>query len=478
MKILLLNPPYCLPEDNRKVMLKGKFFLPPLGIASISAYLKKYGYDIRAKDMFDWDWPKIENFIELDDSDIVGITCVTNQHFNSRLLAGLFKKKKKKPIIVFGGPHATCLHEQIISHFPVDFVVRGEGENTFLELVKAIETKKVPYTVKGLTFKSDGKIIKTADRELIPDLDSLPFPTYADYDLEAYIPYLDYEPFLGKDNRKKITLPILTARGCPNKCNFCSCPVLWNNKVRLRSPGNVLNEIKRLKELGVKHFMFSDDTFLLNFDRVKKFCNLIIDNGINITWSSAGRVEPVSCEVLELMKKAGCFRIFFGVESGSPRILKNINKNITQDQICNAFNLSRKAKMDAYAFIMVGNPGEDNSTIAETISILRKSKPDGIVAGITQVFPGTELEDLAKSEGFINESYWLNKRFSPLYTHEHDAFSLTIFFDKIMISELLRKKKFVLAVNSLTFLCLKEFLRFTKLYKIIYYLKDKLKKKE
>jgi radical SAM superfamily enzyme YgiQ (UPF0313 family) len=247
--------------------------------------------------------------------------------------------------------------------------------------------------------------------------------------------------------------------------------------VRLKSPVKVLDEIKNLKAIGVEHFMFADDTFLLDLGRVKDFCKMVIDNNISITWSSAGRVSPISQEVLGLMKKAGCFRIFFGVESGSPRILNNISKNITPDQILSAFSMTRKAGIDALAFIMAGNPGENDASISETIEIIKKCKPEGIIAGLTQIFPGTGLEKLAKSKGGITDGYWLTNRYSPIYTCEHDALSLSLFLDRIKIAEFWRNADITSAFKESIVFNFKRLLKVFGLYKIAYNLRQRLRKR-
>ncbi|HNX81534.1 MAG TPA: radical SAM protein [Candidatus Omnitrophota bacterium] len=475
MKILLLNPPYCMPGDNPDTILKKGFFLPPLGLASIAAYLKKNGMQVRLMDLFNWDWKRVEALVQNDDSDIIGITCVTNQHMNSRYLAEMFKHGPRKPLVVFGGPHATHLDEQVAMNFPLDYVVRGEGEVTFLELIRCLEAKEQPHQVPGLTFKEGETVFKTPERDLIDDLDDLPFPCYDDLDMREYIPYLTYEPFLGSGNTGKITYPLLTARGCPNRCNFCSCPLLWAKKVRLRSPGSVIQELISLKAKGAEHIQISDDTFLLNLERVNEISRSIIKNNLQISWTAAGRVNPVSVETLSLMKKAGCARICFGVESGSKRILTNINKNITIDQITNAFDISRKSGLENLAFIMIGNTGETSATVQETIDVLKKCNADDVIIGITQLFPGTDLEKYATHKGYITDDYWLHNRFAPLFDQELDAVTLSLYADKVLFSDYMRKKHYIKALRVFINSGLKSILHMTGTYALARSIKNRLR---
>lgn len=427
MKILLLSPP-----------MKYRFVTnPPLGIAYLQSILEKNNYEVKSIDMFNYSFKKCEKEIRKYDPDIVGISCFTNERANSFKLAEICKNINPDIKVIMGGPHATFLSDQIISNFPVDFIVRNEGEVTILELIKTLEKGKNLKNVLGITFRKNGKIFKNKDRPFIKNLDEIPFPEYRDFDLKNYFPKktdIDiYSPLSISRFLDLRSLSIITSRGCPFNCQFCSTSRFWGGCWRFRSARNVVDEIELLYyKYKIKFFNFADDVFSINQKRVIEICKEIIKRKLDLFWSAATRVDFISKKMLEWMKKSNCIQVQYGVESGSPKILKNIKKQISINQIIRAFEISKKLGLMTHCFLIIGNPGENKQTINETIKLLDIIKPDSISPALPIIFPNTPLYELAMSKGLIDEKYWLTDKPAPIYTGDLSLDQLRAFRLKVM----------------------------------------------
>lgn len=433
MKILLLNPPrfdmirYSLPNINANG--------PPLGIASIAAVLEKAQYNVKAIDFYYEPWEKVSGAIACEGADIIGITALSQQRGSIYRLIHLIKEIDPKIKVVLGGPHAHFMYEQILQNFPVDFIVFGEGEETFLDLVSALDNNSDVASVKGIVFKKNGEILKTQDRHLIPDLDKLPFPAYHFFDLDKYPTFarLKNKVYDGVKPEKLKFTTYAFSRGCPGRCAFCSTYKFWWYKWRYRSPGKTVDDLEILaKEYKREYISFVDDIFTVNEDSIIDICKGIIDRKLNILWDCETRVDFVSEEMLEWMKKAGCISITYGVESASPEILGAINKKTTHEKITRAFKITRDAGIETSMLLMVGNPGESLKSIKATRAMLQEIKPDFLSVNLTMLFPGTALYELAKSKNFCNDSHWLTERPAPLYTAEVSLPRLRSWSDKLM----------------------------------------------
>jgi anaerobic magnesium-protoporphyrin IX monomethyl ester cyclase len=404
MKILFISP----------IMTRTKT-APPIGLCYLQASLDKAGYN-DSKIIDGLPYRKVKNIIKNYKPDIVAISCFTVYRRSSFKMAKLAKKTKPDVKVILGGPHATFMWEQIMKNLDfIDLIVIGEGEITTVELIKALDKGLPLKDVKGIVFRNNGKIVKTEPRPFIENLDDIPFPSYRDIDFDEYAvanPPQFYE--------KERNAGIISSRGCVFDCNFCSTTKFWSRRWRARSAKNVVDEIEFLnKKYGIKFFVFFDDIFSTDQQRVIDICKDIIRRRLKIKWYSETRVDCTSKEMFEWMKKAGCFMIQFGVESGSPTILKNINKKVTVDQIVNAFKLAQDTGMQAQAFIIVGSPGETNETMEETKKILDVIKPDSLGISIARIFPCTRLFDMAKEKGLVTEDFWLTDMTAPEYTAEH-----------------------------------------------------------
>lgn len=420
MKILLLSPPF-LDTYNQIGCIKKDGYSPPLGLGYIAASLKNEGCSTKIIDFMHRTLDEAAAVVTSETPDVVGISCFTEQRTSVFRLAEKIKHQNKKVKIVLGGSHATMLDTQIMQHLPIDAIVRGEGEITFLELIRRWESGDMPADIQGLTYRDKmGKIVKNEDRPPIENLDSLPFPEYEYFDWSLY-----KQPpvtFRGKDVNEFTWASLITTRGCPYCCQYCSTTRFWGKRYRTNSAEVVVEKIESLhRDHGVEFINFVDDEFIASRSRAVKICEQLIERDINIGWTSSARVDSVDHEVLSLMKKAGCVGITFGVESGSEIILRAINKRITVGDIYRATELSREAQIQFSFGLMVGNPGETRQTVNQTIELLHKVKPLGGAAFPTTVFPGTDLYETYRSQGLVDESYWLSNKAAPIFDVENNV---------------------------------------------------------
>ena len=248
VKILLLNPPMNYGAYNEAGRLYLDKSYPPLGLGYIAAVMEKEGYDVEAFDLIDTSFEDAEKILKKANPQIVGISCnLTDYRWGSFRIAQIAKRVNPNTIVVMGGSHATHLYQQILVNFPVDFIVRFEGELTFLELVKALTERSDLNRVKGIAYKNEaGSIIKNEDRPPIADLDSLPFPAYHFFNFERYIHYSSPIRFKGKEAKELKSSNLMASRGCPFNCQYCSVTKYWYGQCRLRSAENVVNEMEML----------------------------------------------------------------------------------------------------------------------------------------------------------------------------------------------------------------------------------------
>ena len=424
MKVLLLNPPMNYQ---------------PLGLGYLAAVLEKEGIPVKLIDLVNTPFENVESIIQKEKPQIVGISCnLTTLRWGSFKLAQIVKRVDPNIKVVMGGIHATFMYQQVLANLPVDIIVRFEGELTFLELVKALESGSDLKAVKGIAFKSEEGIIKTEDRPPIENLDSLPFPAYHFLKFDMY-------------GQLKVS-GIVASRGCPYNCQYCSNRKYWG-RLRQRSVKNVVDELEMLyNDYGVRYFSFFDNVFTANKERVIEICQEIIKRKLDVSWECSTKVELVSPEMLQWMKKANCLRIGYGVESGSPSVLKAINKKQTPAQIVKAFKMTQEAGIEAILYLMIGNPNETDQTINETIEIMRLVKPDVMWTGLTLILPGTDMYEICKRRGFIDDEFWLSDKGDSIYTMENNIKQLKNWEWKISYAYYLQRKRMLRLVEMTVFL--------------------------
>lgn len=402
MKVILISPP-------RLILQMADY--PPLGLGYIEVALLQDGHEVRILDAASWPWEKLAREIRNERPDVVGITCWTIERAQAFKTAHLAKDIVPEALIIMGGPHATSFPEHMFIKSPTDFVVMGEGEETIRELLKVIQAGSDLSRVLGIAYKKDGKFFRNERRPLIKDLNTVPLIRHAQF---------DYGMYNGLHDSNLKAAAIMTSRGCPFRCTFCSSAVYWGRKYRSRSVESVLEEIDHLyRDLGIRALLVFDDNLLIDRRRCIALCQALVERNYDLIWAAEGSVK-VDAEMLQWMKRAGCYRIDFGVESGSPTILKNINKPFTADDTRNAFRLCREEGIRPNAYLIFGSPGETSQTIAETVELMREIQPDsgGGRPGIW-ILPDTDIYELARKQGIISDNTWLETDETLYYTAEH-----------------------------------------------------------
>ena len=371
--------------------------MPPLGLAWLAAVLEQAGHEVRILDAYA-ERVGIDRLPQvlraMDQPQLVGISATTPQFYPALAAAKVAKDVFKEARVVLGGVHPTVLPEEALACPEVDWVVRGEGERTILDLAAEL----APETIDGLSHRQDGRIVHNPDRELIADLDSLPTPAY------HLLPMERYYPAAGAYKRLP-AISVLATRGCPGKCTFCYR--MTGARVRTRSGRRVAEEIKFLQErYGIREICFYDDTFTAIKKEVWAFLEAIDDLKMDLAWSCFSRVDAVEEDLLRAMVRRGCHQIMFGVESASPVILANVRKRTSLDRVEAAVSMAKRAGLDVRAAFMLGNPGETEQTMQETLDFAIKLNPDIVVFNITTPFPGSEMFTWADQEGYLTTKDW------------------------------------------------------------------------
>ncbi|MBO8129715.1 MAG: B12-binding domain-containing radical SAM protein [Peptococcaceae bacterium] len=417
MNILLINPPAndILDPIGMQRRKPEKTWVP-LGIAYLGSTLSQAGYDVTVRDMHSYAWDNVKSELENVKPDVIGISCFTMWRAGAIQTAKLARQCCPEAHIILGGPHASLFPEQMFRLAPVDTIVIGEGEITMVELAGVLAKGGDRAGVKGIAYQEAGRIVKTDPRPTVKDLESLPFPLYESFDLDEYKSPEIPPPYLSLKGTH-----IISSRGCPFSCRFCSVNRFWGKQWRPRSPRNVVDELQWLYQAhGVRHVYFSDDIFTLDQDRTVEICREILRRKLEMVWMAETRVDCVTREMLTWMRKAGCYRIYYGVESGSPTILKNVKKGFTVQKIKEAFAATHEAGIQPCCFLMVGNPGENETTIDETVALIKEIRPATVpIMGLTQILPGSALYEFSKSQGLITDDFWLGNKQAPFYTGEH-----------------------------------------------------------
>jgi len=409
LKVFLINPAF----DFKKFGRFSRFMqpMPCLGLASIAAVLEKNGIEVEIIDAFALrlEKSKVLSLIKEKNPDIVGISCMTPSAPIVFSLAKDIKEYNENIKIVLGNVHATIFAEEIISNEAVDVIVHGEGEYTMLELVQALSQNKNLSQVKGISFKEQRKTITTDSRALIDDLDSLPYPAWHLLPFKKYgfLPFMDV---------KKPGLSISGSRGCPYNCVFCSLPNI-KGEYRKRDYKNIADEFEYLIDrFSIKQIGFVDPIFPYDREDALKFCREIIRRGLNkrVVWICETRIDRVDKELLKEMRRAGCRRILFGLESGVEELLNNVKKIYSLETIRKNISYAKKEGMQTAGLFMIGLPGETLEMTRKTINFAKEIDLDFAKFAITVPFPGSVLyRDLIKIGKFKRRDWENFITFNP-----------------------------------------------------------------
>lgn len=448
MKVLLISPSQKQIYGSR---IPPPY--PPIGLLMIGTVLKEIGKEVRFidYDAENFDEEKLVNYLNDFRPDLVGLTCVTPTFKAASWIAKIVKKTIPS-LVILGGIHPTITPEDCLKDNNIDFLIVGEGELTIQELVNYLDEHRVDFqNIKGLWHKKGQEIIRGQPRELIEDLDSLPFPAW-----ELVTDLKKYRP---PDALDSPVVPMMTSRGCPFNCIFCCSKQIFGQRFRARSKDSIIAEIKYyINNFGLKELHIMDDVFSLNKERTLEICRAIQENKFNLTLSFANglRVDNIDEEILEALKRAGFRDLGFGVESGDEEILKKIKKGITKEQSRNVFKLVKEYGFNSWGFFIIGLPRETKETVKKTIDFAIELDPDFAKFLILKPFPGTEVFDDFSKQNYIKDFNYDNYGVYSKPVHDLPGLSaeeMTSMQQRAYLKFYLRPKKIIkllLKIKNLT----------------------------
>ena len=403
MKLMFISPAALL--ENLDERSEPVCSWPPLGILYLATILSKEGFEVSLLDQAakGLTIEETAKWVNKNNPDFVGFSTLASSGRTAAITAREVKEENPKAKIVFGNYYGTFNTERVMQKYPwVDIIVRGEGELTTLELARSLKDGKSLKNVSGLTFRNKNSLISTPDRQLIKDVDSLPFPDREMLNVEYH------SEVAGAITAPRKFTTVLSSRGCPFRCRFCGCQRFARGIWRSRSAENTVEELQLLAELGYKEFLFVDDSFTINPKRVIEICRRMRKEKIDMDWTCEGRVDSCSYDLMREMVKAGCKIVNFGIESANQRILDYYNKRITPKQSEDAVRITRKAGMNTIvASFIVGAPTETREEIENTLEFASKIPIDFPQFNILGAFPGMDIWDELKSKGVLKEDeYW------------------------------------------------------------------------
>src|SRR3989344_6944170 len=404
MKILLLSPPYPKDKIFRKSMKHLGAVLPPLGLAYIAAMLEKEGHEIKIVDGPAWATVSEYGYEELEkdlldfNPELIGISASSSQLDHVKNCLNIINKTVPNAKTILGGTMVSSYPEILIEDLKeINYGVYGEADLTFSDIVNKIEKNEFLENTEGVIWRENGNI-KFLKPKMITDLDQVPMPARHLLKMEIYRP----SP---ANFRRVPATTLISSRGCPYQCIFCSRPT-EGTAFRAHSASRVVDEIEHLvNEYGIKDIQIFDDTFTMIPRRVEDICKGIIERNLDVGWNCMTRVDKISPELLALMKKAGCYEIGFGIESGSDRILQFIKKATTTDLIRKGIKMTQEAGIDVRGFFMIGFPTETREEIMQTIEFAKQLDVDVAQFMVSTPFPGTEMWEIAKANGTISDDW-------------------------------------------------------------------------
>ncbi|MCP4649289.1 MAG: radical SAM protein [PVC group bacterium] len=396
IRCFLLVPPEEKTKKDNEVGQEGIF--PPLGLAYLAAVLRNNNIQVKIFDALAsrLSMEDVCEIIQREKPDFCGITVLSQQIKAVQKLVAKLKIISPSTKIVLGGPHIHFEHENVIIDSNVDFCVRGEGEETVLELIQAVNKKTDLRVVKGIVFKDENnKVVINEQRQYIKNLDEIPFPA------RDLLPMQTYKAPISLGSPGRPFTSVLATRGCPFKCHYCSLTAMWGNQ-RRRSVENVLDELEELQEkYGIKYVSFVDDLLVVNKKWAIALCQGMRERGINIEWDCCGRIGVMDEELLLEMKKANCRCVIYGIEFGSQKILDWIQRCYTIQQVIDTVEMTAKAKIPIKGLFMMGYPTETKETLQETISLAKKLKLDYVTLSIVAPYSGTKLYEYCKENNVL-----------------------------------------------------------------------------
>jgi anaerobic magnesium-protoporphyrin IX monomethyl ester cyclase len=439
LNILLVDPPF-------QIFMGFHRFYYPLGLGYLAAVLNTHGHNSRIYDgehsseckSLTWveasqnyhlylealkdnrraEWENFSGWLKRVKPQIVGLGVLSVKVPAALKLAALCKEFDKNIIVIAGADHATLAPQELLADENIDFAVRGEGEYTLLELVTYLgEGKGRLEEIKGLSYRKNGGIIHNQPRELIADLDALPFPAI--------------DSLINIEGYRSLDLGVIMAsRGCPFSCTYCGVANVLGRGARFRSPENVISEMKLLKQkYAVNYFSFRDGSFTVNRKQVCDLCNLMMAENLNIAWECSTRLDLLDDDLISRMKNAGCAAIRIGIETGNERLMQQMKRKITLDQIREAARMLHRHDLFWTTYFMLGVPGETRDTIEDTLKLIAEIDPPFVTIAKYSLIPGTEMYQEIKEARLISEpvDWALESNQSPMRSYsrhlEHKEFA-------------------------------------------------------
>jgi len=389
-RVLLIYPPVArVPRGVHRPSDLGDQMVTPYGLLTIAAELRRAGFQADVVNLSQLPWEEALAAIQQRPADLFGLSCYTFHRHVTAALGTDIKSRFPESHLTVGGPHASALAVEWLAHYPAfDSVVVGEGEATVVELAECLRDGRSWHGLAGTAYRDEEGVHLGPRREVWADLDGLAKPwEHFDYGF------------------------VITSRGCPGKCTFCSSPKLWGGPIRFRSAESVLEELEELvvgrghRFLGIK-----DDTFTVHRKRVLAICEGIVARGLNFRWMCDTRADCIDPEVLAAMRRAGCVKVNIGIESANPQILENLRKRLDLDQARQATADAREVGMDVRFYLIVGSRGETPATIRESLAFVEAARPTHFFVHGLAIYPGTEEFEHAQRTGRIStEDYFTGR---------------------------------------------------------------------
>ena len=423
-KILLLIPPAFSRAKPRDITP-----LPPMGLGYLASIAENLGIEVKIFDCLMLGWEReeyinetlvrvglpnqeIQKQIRQFQPDMVGINCQFSRQYKIyHEIFALIKNIDSRIIVLAGGPHATVCPEEVLRDDNCDYLLQGEAEESFHELIMALESGQEITSIDGLGWKQDDKVKINPKLKFINDLDSIPFPAYHLMGLDKYF---GLKASHGERHKNRFS-PIVTSRGCPAKCTFCSANQVWGNKYRVRSVEKVIEEMRLLKDnYGIEEIMFEDDNVTANNKRAKHLFSRMIEEDFDFVWDTpnGAGVWNMDEEMIDLIKKSGCVGLHFPVESGSQEILKNvIKKPVNLERVKELTKYCKKINLYYSMFLVIGMPGE---TLADMWKSIKFAADCGCYIphiSVATPYPGTQLYETCLKNGYFSKPFSLDDLF-------------------------------------------------------------------
>jgi radical SAM superfamily enzyme YgiQ (UPF0313 family) len=401
-RIALVEPPYLFWDRSMDRLRQTEESIPGFGMLVLAAVARARGHEVAIFDAkASGETPtRVAQRILAFRPDIVGFSATTISIANAGRTAELLKGSDSRILTVVGGPHVSAIPDRTLAAFPaLDYGIVGEGEISFFELIDRLRAGRSVEDAPGLVYRSNGSVVANPRSPYITDLDALPFPAW---DLVPGFPHR-FQPSVFS-YRKSPVATLVTSRGCPFSCSFCDRST--SGKLgRYHSTESVLRHCRRLVDFGVRHIIFYDDLFTVKRKRVVELCEAFIAHGFEFTWSCNSHPNLLDAEALRLMKRAGCWQIAYGIESGSQRILDVVKREVRLPRMRETLRLTRDAGIRAKGYLMIGHPTETVETLEETADFLRVAELDLCQVTKFTPYPGTPSYPTVRDYGTFDEDW-------------------------------------------------------------------------